>query len=68
MSPTGFDVAPTVGALEIGILFAVCLFGAVTVQVSDCADSIRLVHAEGGNRWRSTTLVFLQIHMSSKAW
>ncbi|KAJ7350036.1 hypothetical protein DFH08DRAFT_863467 [Mycena albidolilacea] len=34
MPPTEFDVAPTVGALEIGILFAVCLFGAVTVQVA----------------------------------
>ncbi|KAF8169487.1 hypothetical protein K438DRAFT_1983311 [Mycena galopus ATCC 62051] len=34
MSTTGFDAGPTIGALEIGILLAVCLFGAVTVQVA----------------------------------
>ncbi|KAJ7209868.1 hypothetical protein B0H12DRAFT_1157724 [Mycena haematopus] len=34
MSTSGFDVAPTIGALEIGILFAVFLFGAVSVQVA----------------------------------
>ncbi|KAF7344068.1 Glycoside hydrolase [Mycena venus] len=35
---TGFDVAPTIGALEIGVLFAVCLFGALTVQASFILD------------------------------
>ncbi|KAJ7112807.1 hypothetical protein C8R43DRAFT_133177 [Mycena crocata] len=33
MSTPGFDAAPTIGALQIGVLFGVCLFGAVTVQV-----------------------------------
>ncbi|KAJ7277112.1 hypothetical protein C8J57DRAFT_1060837 [Mycena rebaudengoi] len=33
MPSSGFDAAPTIGALQIGVLFAVCLFGAVTVQV-----------------------------------
>jgi hypothetical protein len=34
MSTPGFDAAPTIGALQIGVLFAVCLFGAVSIQVS----------------------------------
>ncbi|KAJ7453480.1 hypothetical protein FB451DRAFT_669259 [Mycena latifolia] len=34
MSSVGFDAASTIGALQIGALFAVCLFGAVTVQVA----------------------------------
>jgi hypothetical protein len=39
MSPsTGFEVAPTIGALEIGVLFAVCPFGALTVQASFFPD------------------------------
>ncbi|KAJ6566434.1 hypothetical protein B0H19DRAFT_1257649 [Mycena capillaripes] len=33
MSALAFDAAPTIGSLQIGVLFAVCLFGAVTVQV-----------------------------------
>jgi len=32
MAPPTFDAAPTIGALEIGILVAICLFGAVSVQ------------------------------------
>ncbi|KAJ7020172.1 hypothetical protein C8F04DRAFT_309753 [Mycena alexandri] len=34
MSTLGFDPIPTIGALQIGVFFAVCLFGAVTVQVA----------------------------------
>ncbi|KAJ7346422.1 hypothetical protein DFH08DRAFT_937594 [Mycena albidolilacea] len=35
---TGFDVAPTIGAMKIGVLFAVCLFGALTVPASFFLD------------------------------
>ncbi|KAJ6595198.1 hypothetical protein DFH09DRAFT_159932 [Mycena vulgaris] len=34
MSAAGFDAAPTIGPLLLGVLFAVCLFGAVTIQVA----------------------------------
>ncbi|KAJ7729756.1 hypothetical protein B0H16DRAFT_1734059 [Mycena metata] len=34
MSTPGFDPISTIGALQIGVFFAVCLFGAVTVQVA----------------------------------
>lgn len=32
-SPPSFDANSTLGALEIGVLIATCLFGALTVQV-----------------------------------
>ncbi|KAJ7171067.1 hypothetical protein C8R46DRAFT_1349176 [Mycena filopes] len=34
MSSPGFNAVSTIGALQIGVFFAVCLFGAVTVQVA----------------------------------
>ncbi|KAJ7116918.1 hypothetical protein C8R44DRAFT_879449 [Mycena epipterygia] len=34
MSTLEFDAGPTIGALQIGVVFAVFLFGAVTVQVA----------------------------------
>ncbi|KAJ7105851.1 hypothetical protein C8R44DRAFT_886312 [Mycena epipterygia] len=34
MSALEFDAGPTIGALQVGVVFAVFLFGAVTVQVA----------------------------------